>query len=112
MDIKTTYQDQTAVVAVTGSIDALTSGEVSAHLGAQIEGGYRLLLLDLSEVEYMSSAGLRAIMEGLKASRQVGGDLRLAAAQPGVDKVLRMAGFPSIMKYFTSLEDATSSFKE
>ena len=112
MEIKTSYQDQVAVVTVAGSIDALTSGEVSSHLANQISQGYRQLLLDLSQVEYMSSAGLRAIMDGLKASRQAGGDLRLAAPQPGVEKVLRMAGFPSIMKSYPSLAEAAASFKD
>lgn len=112
MEITTSYQDQVAVVAVEGSIDALTSGDVSAHLAGQISQGYHHMILDLSQVEYMSSAGLRAIMEGLKTSRQAGGDLRLAGPQPGVDKVLRMAGFPSIMKSYSSLAEAAASFKD
>jgi anti-anti-sigma factor len=111
LEIKTSYQDQVAVVTIEGSIDALTSGEVSAHLAGQISRGYLHMILDLSQVEYMSSAGLRAIMDGLKTSRQAGGDLRLAAPQPGVDKVLRMAGFPSIMKSYPSLAEAAASFK-
>ena len=112
MEIKTSYQDQVAVVTIEGSIDALTSGEVSAYLAGQISRGYLHMILDLSQVEYMSSAGLRAIMEGLKASRQAGGDLRLATPQPGVEKVLRMAGFPSIMKSYHSLAEAAASFKD
>ena len=112
MEIKTSYHDQVAVVTIEGSIDALTSAEVSAHLAGQISQGYHQLILDLNQVEYMSSAGLRAIMDGLKASRQSGGDLRLAAPQPGVDKVLRMAGFPSIMKSSPSLAEAAASFKD
>lgn len=112
MKIQTTYQEQIAVVTVEGSIDALTSGEVSQHLSGQVNQGYTLLLLNLSQVEYMSSAGLRAIMDGLKTSRQAGGDLRLAAPQPGVEKVLRMAGIPSIIKSYPSLSEATASFNQ
>jgi anti-sigma B factor antagonist len=111
LDIQTKTQGQVAVVAISGSIDALTSSEVSSHLTSQVGQGYRHIVLDLSQVEYMSSAGLRAIMEGLKSSRQAGGDLRLASPQPGVDKVLKMAGFPSILKSFASPVEAAASFE-
>ena len=111
MEFHTNYQGQVAIAAITGSIDALTAGEVAVHLTAQVSQGYKYIVLDLSQVEYMSSAGLRAIMEGLKTSRQAGGDLRLAAPQPGVAKVLKMAGFPSILKSFASLDEAVASFE-
>lgn len=112
MEINTRNQEKIAVIAVVGSIDALTAGQVSSHLATQISSGYSQVLLDLSGVDYMSSAGLRSIMDALKACRQAGGDLRLAAPQPGVEKVLRMAGFPSIMKSYASLDEALSSFKD
>lgn len=110
MDITAEQIDQTTVVSIAGSIDALTAGEVTNFLSAQIGSGRTQLVGDLSRVEFMSSAGLRAILAALKDSRQHGGDLRLAAAQPGVDKVLKMSGFTSILKTYPSVDEAVTSF--
>ena len=72
--------------------------------------GASQLVADLSQVEFMSSAGLRAILAALKEARQHGGDLRLAAAQPGVEKILKISGFTSILKAYPSVDEALSSF--
>jgi anti-anti-sigma regulatory factor len=42
--------------------------------------------------------------------RQLGGNLRLAAAQPGVEKILKLSGFMSILKFYSSVEEALTSF--
>ncbi len=111
MEITAKQIDQTAVVSVVGSIDALTAGEVADFLSAQINQGHKQIVADLSQVDFMSSAGLRSILVTLKESRQQGGDLRLAAAQPGVDKILKMSGFTSILKTFSTVDEAVASFK-
>jgi len=101
----------TTVIAISGSVDALTSGAVAHFLSEQIGAGQKQLVADLSRVEFMSSAGLRAILATLKESRQQGGDLRLAAAQPGVERVLKMSGFTSILKTYPTVAEAVASFQ-
>ena len=98
------------VVAVQGSIDALTASDFTQFMSDQIQQGASQLVADLSQVEFMSSAGLRAILAALKEARQHGGDLRLAAAQPGVEKILKISGFTSILKAYPSVDEALSSF--
>jgi anti-anti-sigma regulatory factor len=46
----------------------------------------------------------------LKESRQEGGDLHLAAAQPGVEKILKMSGFTSILKSYPTVAEAVAGF--
>ena len=111
MDISLKQIDQTTLVSVSGSVDALTAGEVASFLSAQIDSGHKHIVADLSQVDFMSSAGLRAILAALKQTRQQGGDLRLAAAQPGVEKVLNMSGFTSILKFYATVDEAVTSFK-
>lgn len=110
MDIQVKQIDQTAVVSIAGSIDSLTAGEVTSFLSEQIGAGYRQLVADLSQVDFMSSAGLRAILTILKQSRQEGGDLRLAGAQAGVEKTLKISGFTSILKTYPTVDEAVASF--
>jgi anti-anti-sigma factor len=110
MDIRADRRNQVSVISITGSVDALTAGEVSAFLTGQIRDGQARIVMDLAQVDFMSSAGLRAILAALKESRQEGGDLRLAAAQPGVDKVLHLSGFTTILKAYPTVEEAIKSF--
>jgi anti-anti-sigma factor len=110
MEIHAERVEGAMVVAVSGSVDTLTAGEVSDSIANQIDNGYNRVVLDMSGVDFMSSAGLRAILSVLKQSRQLGGDLYIAAARPGVDKVLNISGFTSILKAFPSVDLALAEF--
>ncbi len=110
MNIEFKQSDQTALITIAGNIDALTAGEVSQFIHKLVDFGHKQFVVDLSQVDFMSSAGLRAILAELKESRQLGGDLRLAGAQPGVEKVLSMSGFTSIIKTYPTANEALSSF--
>jgi anti-sigma B factor antagonist len=103
---------QAGVVTVSGSVDALTAVELNEFITSQISNGNTRLVIDLGQVEFMSSAGLRAILASFKESRQNGGDLRLAAPQPGIEKVLKLSGFLNIIKTFSSPEEALKSYAE
>jgi anti-sigma B factor antagonist len=108
--INAIQQVQATVVSIQGSIDAMTASQVTNFLTMHIEGSEVNLVVDLEQVEFMSSAGLRAILTILKESRQHGGDLRLAAAHPGVEKILKMSGFTNILKSYKTVDEAVQSF--
>jgi anti-anti-sigma factor len=110
VEIRTEQIEQTLVVSIVGSIDALTADELASFLRTQVEGGQAVLVLDLGQVDFMSSAGLRLIMDILKRSREGAGDLRLAAAQPGVERTLEMSGLTRILKAYPSVDEAVASF--
>ena len=110
MEITATRLDQVVVVAIAGSVDALTASELDHYLSAQVDGGEKQIVADLSQVDFMSSAGLRAILHALKESRQRGGDLRLAAARPGIDHTLKISGLSSILQSFPTVDQAVASF--
>jgi anti-sigma B factor antagonist len=110
MNISAARQMQTTVVSIQGSIDATTASQVTSFLSTRIAENETRLIVDLAQVGFMSSAGLRAFLATLKESRQHGGDLRLAAAQPGVEKILKMSGFTNILKTFVTVDEAVKSF--
>jgi len=74
--------------------------------------GKMQIVADLAGVDFISSAGLRVILSGMKQTRQEGGDFRLAALPEGVHKVIAMAGFTSILKLYPDAESAAASFRE
>lgn len=110
MNVSADRRGQITIVAIEGSLDSLTSGEAAQFMSAQVGAGESHLVVDLSQLEYISSAGLRALLAALKEARQANGDLRLAAAQENVQRVLNMAGFTSILKSYADVDAAVASF--
>jgi anti-anti-sigma factor len=110
MEIQITDMGAATVVAPLGSIDALTAEELTQAVAGQTGQGKKNLVLDLGQVDFMSSAGLRAILAGVKDCRTLGGDLRIAAAQAGVEKVLKLSGFNTILKTYPQVQQAVQSY--
>jgi len=112
MELQFNTYGKTGVVSVNGSVDALTAVELNQFVTSQITNGNTRLVIDLGQVDFMSSAGLRAILASFKESRQNGGDLRLAAPHAGIEKVLKLSGFLSIIKTYPSSDEAVGSYDE
>jgi anti-sigma B factor antagonist len=110
MDVLVEQRERTTVVAIVGSVDGMTAGALVASFRQQVAEGHVRIVGDLSGVDYTSSAGLRALLETVKETRQRGGDLRLAAVQPDVLRVLDLAGFTGILKVFSDVDAAIASF--
>jgi anti-sigma B factor antagonist len=110
LQIDLTQRDTVLVMAITGSVDSLNADELTARFAEPISQGKVRLVADFSQVNYTSSAGLRSLLGTVKSCRLAGGDLRLAALQPQVERVLAIAGFVSILKIFPDLESAVASF--
>jgi anti-anti-sigma factor len=110
MDVTVDTRNDVSVVAVAGSIDALTAPELSAAFDERVRSGQVRLVADFSGVDYTSSAGLRALLGTMKGARSGGGDLRLAGVRDEVNRVLEMSGFTTILKVFDTVDEAVASF--
>lgn len=110
MEIKFKTGENADVVTVSGSIDALTAADLTNFILSKIDAGYTCLVLDLSSVEFMSSAGLHPLLAMVKESRRKGCDLRLAAVQSGTEYVLNISGVEKVVKIYADVEAALESF--
>ena len=110
MDIAIHDHGQVSVVKVKGHVDSGTAPDLETALKQLVEGNKTHLVLDLKEVDFLSSLGLRAIVLTLKAVQRVNGDLRLASPAPSVEKVLRTVGLTQMFNIYSSSEDAVASF--
>lgn len=110
IQIAADQQGDICVMAITGSIDALTADRLVEALAEQLRSGHTRLVADFAQVEYTSSAGLRVLLTTLKDARQRGGDLRLASIRPNVRQVLELSGFTSILKCFADVPAAVTSY--
>jgi anti-sigma B factor antagonist len=110
MEIEIRVESAITVVAIQGSVDGLTSEGLSSALGEQVRSGRTRLVADFGGVEYISSAGLRALLGALKDTRARGGDFRIASVSPDVRRVLELSGFTGILKLFPDVAGAVASF--
>jgi anti-anti-sigma factor len=71
-----------------------------------IEEGQRRVVVELSQVDYMGSAGLRALLGPYEELRGKGGKLALAAVHENVEKVLELSKFTEILDAYPDVETA------
>jgi anti-sigma B factor antagonist len=110
MQIVLSSSGSVTVVGIRGSVDGLTADDLTRALSDRVTEGAARLVADCSALDYTSSAGLRSLLSAVKLARQHGGDLRLAAVQPAVLRVLDLSGFTGILKYYPDVEAAVVSF--
>jgi anti-anti-sigma factor len=106
MEISTEKGKNCVVVSVRGKVDAVTAPAFERGLADLIEKGETTLLLDLSALEYISSAGLRSILATAKQLKAKNGELLFSGLQGPVKEVFKISGFGSIFCIFDSTEDA------
>ncbi len=111
MEIKNQIVGTTSIVAPQGQLDALTGPLLTQHFQEQL-GDNSNLVLDLSSIDFVSSAGLRVLLATVKDARRQNGDLRLAAVNSDVKKVLSVSGFDRLLKIFDDVNLACDSYSE
>ncbi|EYT61719.1 anti-sigma factor antagonist [Dietzia sp. UCD-THP] len=95
------------VVAPTGRLNMVAAPGLRDQLLELVDGGSRRVVVDLSATEFIDSSGLGALISGLKAARQAGGDLRIAAPNEQVKSVLKLTRLDRVL---TAHESADSAF--
>lgn len=98
------------VFALSGRLDASNTDHALERVRAAITSGVRSVLLDMAEVEFMSSSGLRALLLLRKELLASGGVLRLCALQPPVLEVFTITGFTQVFAIHRTREDALAAF--
>jgi anti-sigma B factor antagonist len=110
MEITTTQYKHCDLVKVTGRIDSATSPQVQKVLDEIIENGHYRVVLDLSSVEFMSSAGLRVLISAQKICKRYNrGEVILAEVPKRIYDALDLAGFIPLFKFYDNVLDAVGS---
>ena len=110
MEVGTIDYKRCSVVNVSGRVDSNTAPTFEDTLRGVIEGGQHNVILELSGVEFMSSAGLRGMVSSLKACRSGGGKLVVAAPSNRVAEVMQLAGLTSLFTVYDDVISAVGSF--
>lgn len=90
-----------------GELDAYTVAQFREAL-AELAAVPRLLI-DLSEVPFMDSAGLGALIGGIRRAREADGDVTVACSRPTLTRLLHTTGFDRIVPVTETLDDAVQA---
>jgi anti-anti-sigma factor len=96
MEIGEAQASEALVIAPRGRVDSVSSGELERRVITWLDRGARRMVIDLSGVEYISSAGLRVLLLAAKRLQPPQGALVLCGPGPGVLAVLELAGLTSL----------------
>lgn len=80
------------VVVVSGEVDAASSDSLRTAIFDVIEGGQPKVVIDMSEVSFIDSSGLRVLIGGYKAAESAGGSLTIGAPSDAVVRLLEITG--------------------
>jgi anti-sigma B factor antagonist len=93
-----------------GELDAYTVGQFREALGEL--ASKPKLLIDMSEVPFVDSAGLGALIGGIRRAREVGGDVAVCCNRPTLTRLLHTTGFDRIVTVTETLSEAASSLTD
>jgi anti-anti-sigma factor len=102
-----TGERRLAVVKPRGRLDMQTATGLRQELSGLVARGHVRIVLDLDGVGFVDSSGLGAIISGLKAARQTGGDLRIARPNEQVRLVLQLTTLDRVLRPYASVEEAS-----
>ncbi|MBD3308392.1 anti-sigma factor antagonist [candidate division KSB3 bacterium] len=98
------------IMEIEGRIDANTAPKIETELQALKEQNAAKIIVDFSQVNYISSGGLRVFLTALKWTRAGNGDLKLVNLVQNVEKIFKLAGFTKIFNIMPDVESAEQAF--
>jgi anti-sigma B factor antagonist len=106
--VDTSVTDGVSVIRLHGDLDSQSAGFVQEQLATLIPIGGKALL-DMTEVPYMSSAGLRTMVLVYRHAHRVGSDIALVGVSEDLRAVMRATGF---LDFFVLADDIAGAVQE
>jgi anti-anti-sigma factor len=109
MAIQTKKEGNHAVMSVSGRLDAVTAPQFQKALREVVESGTTRVVVDFSELHYLSSAGVGELLVASNLAKDKGGRLLLANVPRNVVQVFEMCGIASLLQTHNSVADALAA---
>ncbi len=110
LDIQIEQTEGYTLFRPVGELDAFTVSQFRQAL-ADLASAPRLLI-DMSAVPFLDSAGLGALIGGIRRARELGGDVAVACNRPTLVRLLRTTGFDRIVTVADTLEEAAAALQQ
>ncbi len=102
---------ETIVVRPQGRLDAAGAPKLEQELKQRLAKGESRLIVDLTEISYISSNGLRVLLTALKHARKNGGALKLCGMNARLAEIFEMVGFDQVFEIYETRDQAERSFE-
>ncbi|GLI92303.1 STAS domain-containing protein [Methylocystis echinoides] len=109
MDVTHEVLNELLVIRPQSRIDSSTASAFEARCASLIDEGPAKVVIDFSNVDYISSAGLRALLVAAKKARSQGGALTLCGLSGGVRDVMAVSGFDTILGAHSDVSEARAA---
>jgi anti-sigma B factor antagonist len=109
MNISEKTIGDTYIIELSGRMDTINSRNLETKLNDMLEGDKAKIVIDLAEVDYISSVGLRVLLGALKKQIKNRRSLRIASLQPFVEEIFKVTGFDKIFSIYSTQEEAIKS---
>jgi len=111
MKVSTSQYKRCDVIHVEGRVDSSTAPQLNSAFESLIDAGRYHIILDLTDVSFMSSAGLRAMINAQKSCKRYNrGEVVLAAVPASIHSALDLAGFIPLFNIYPDVTAAVGSF--
>jgi len=107
--IKSERNGNVTIVTISGRVDSVTAAALDSEL-AKIVREDKKIILNLKNMAYLSSAGVRAIIKALQSAQKSGGGVKLASVPEQVMEVLQTVGMMQMLQAYPSVDEAVASF--
>lgn len=98
MNITQSTHGSTITLALSGRLDTVTSTQLSNELDTLFQVGDINIVFDFSELDYLSSAGLRVLLTAQKKVNVLGTTLKIIGSTPVVKEIFNVTGFSGIIE--------------
>jgi len=96
-------------ISLVGRMDSIGGHDINMRLAALLSKRKRIAVVDMSEVSFLASIGIRTLVINARAQSSRGGVMALASPQPIVAEVLKMAGIDTIIPVYPDVDSAFSA---
>ena len=111
MEIIEEKLDDIMIITITERLDTLSSVTLEDKLLDTINKNQSKIIIDFSQLDFISSSGLRVLLTAGKQMKSVQGKLVLCSLKDHVKEVFDVAGFSMLFKMFSSREESIKEMK-
>lgn len=109
LTVQSQQRDGVVVIAVAGELDMATAPQLQAHIAELLGQRHARLVFDLAEVSFCDSTGLSVFVRAKNDCAEAGGEIRLAAPQRGVLRILEVSGLVEVLPTYPGVAEAVAA---
>ncbi|MEH1123909.1 STAS domain-containing protein [Micromonospora sp. CPCC 206061] len=106
LTVSTEQRGDVVVVAVGGELDMATAPQLQNQISDLLDKGRSRLVFDLSELSFCDSTGLSVFVRAKNSCDEAGGQVRIAAPQRGVLRILEVSGLVEVLQTYPTVAEA------